>query len=459
MSDRTTQSVLFPALFAKPVQVVFDESQMSSDGGGLLLKAVDEQLGLTEALAGCLRDDRQAGKVRHTLEEALRQRVFGIALGYPDANDATALAHDPIHKLMLGRDPVHGERLASQPTISRMENGVGRAELLQMGKALLETVLSRHKRRLGRKAKKIVLDFDPTDDRTHGQQEFTFYHGHYDTYCYLPLVGTIQFNQEKKQHLTCSVLRPGNACAHAGFVAIAGRIIDQVRATFPKARIIVRLDGGFGAPKVLDFLEDAGVEFVVGLGNTKPLKRKAGREMAEARRRFRSTGTTQQVYGETHHQTKTSWRQKRRVIFKTEVVVHPDREPKNNMRFVVTNLKMTPQNVYKFYCQRGDAENRIKELKNDLAMDRTSCSRFLANQFRVLLTAAAYVLLQEVQLKAQHSSCAHAQVGTIRTRLLKLAVRVKVSARRVVIHMARQFPGLAAWQRVALASGGHVPWT
>jgi hypothetical protein len=457
MSESTTQSVLFPALFAKPVQVVFDESLMSSDGGGLLLKAVDEQLGLTKALAACLRDDRQAGKVKHSLEEAIRQRVFGIALGYPDANDATALANDPIHKLMLGRDPIRGERLASQPTISRMENGVGRAELLEMGKALLETVLGRHKRRLGSKVQKIILDFDPTDDRTHGQQEFTFYHGYYDTYCYLPLIGTIQFNKEKKQHLLCSVLRPGNACAHEGFVAIARRIIEQVRGLFPRARIIVRLDGGFGAPKVLNFLEDAGVEFVVGLGNTKPLKRKAGKEMAEARRRFRATGATQQIFGETLHKTKTTWPHKRRVIFKTEVVVHPDRDPKNNMRFVVTNLKMTSKNVYKFYCQRGDAENRIKELKNDLAMDRTSCSRFLANQFRVLLTAAAYVLMQEVQMKARHTDCTRAQVSTIRNRLLKLAVRVEVSVRRVVIHMARQFPGQPAWQQVALASGGHVP--
>jgi hypothetical protein len=457
MSDSTTQSVLFPDLFTKPIQVLFDESQMSSDGGGLLLKAVDEQLGLTEALAACLRDNRQAGKVKHSLEEALRQRVFGIALGYPDANDAAALANDPIHKLMLGRDPIRGERLASQPTISRMENAVGRAELLQMSKAVAETVLGRHKRRLGRKVQKVILDFDPTDDRTHGQQEFAFFHGYYDSYCYLPLVGTIQFNKEKKQHLLCSVLRPGNACAHEGFVSIVGRIIEQVRATFPNARIIVRLDGGFGAPKVLDFLEDAGVEFVVGLGNTKPLKRKAGKEMAEARRRFRATGATQQVFGETLHKTKTTWPHKRRVVFKAEVVVHPDRDPKNNMRFVVTNLKMTPKNVYQFYCQRGDAENRIKELKNDLAMDRTSCNRFLANQFRVLLTVAAYVLMQEVQMKARHSDCANAQVSTIRNRLLKLAVRVKVSARRVVIHMAREFPGLPAWQRVALASGGRVP--
>jgi len=457
MFDSTTQSVLFPALFSKPVHVAFDELAMSSDGGGLLLKAADEQLGLTAALAGCLRDGRQAGKVKHSLEEALRQRTFGIALGYPDANDAGGLADDPMHKLMIGRDPIHGERLASQPTISRMENSVGRAELLQMSNVLAQTVLGRHKRRLGRSAKKIILDFDPTDDPTHGQQEFTFFHGYYDTYCYLPLIGTIQFGEEKKQHLLCSVLRPGNACAHAGFVAIARRLIEEVRDFFPKARIIVRLDGGFGAPVVLDFLEEMGVEFVVGLGNTKPLKRRAGKEMVQARRAFRSTGTPQQVYGETLFKTKTTWPHKRRVVFKTEVVAHPDRNPKNNMRFVVTNLKMTPKNLYRFYCQRGDAENRIKELKNDLAMDRTSCTRFLANQFRVLLTAAAYVLMQEIQIKARHSDCANAQVSTLRNRLLKLAARVVVSARRVVIHLPRQFPGLPAWQRVALAAGAHSP--
>ena len=454
MSDSTTQSVLFPTQFSKPVHTIFDESEMSSDGGGLLLKAVDEELGLTEALANCLRDDRQPGKVKHSLLEAMRQRVFGIALGYPDANDFQALANDPIHKLLVGRDPINGERLASQPTISRMENSVGRVDLYRMGKTLSETVLRRHKRRLGRKAKRIILDFDPTDDPTHGQQQFSFFHGYYDTYCYLPLVGTVQFNREKKQHLLCSVLRPGNSSAHAGFVAIASRLIEQVRAIFPKARICVRLDGGFGAPEVLDFLEEAGVEFVVGLANTKPLKRKAGKEMAEARRRYRATGATQQIYGDTLHKTKTTWPHRRRVIFKTEVVVHPDREPKNNMRFVVTNLKRTPKNVYRFYCERGDAENRIKELKNGLAMDRTSCNRFLANQFRVLLTAAAYVLMQEIQIKARHSNCANAQVSTIRDQLLKLAVRVKVSVRRIVVHAPRQFPGRPAWIRIATAVGG-----
>jgi hypothetical protein len=459
MSDSTTQSVLFPSLSSKPVHVVFDEAAMSSDGGGLLLQAVDDELGLTASLASCLRDSRQAGKVKHSLQETFAQRVFGIALGYPDANDSDALANDPIHKLMIGRDPIHGERLASQPTLSRMENAVSRGELLEMSKTVVKTVLKRHKRRLGRKAKKtkIILDFDPTVDPTHGQQQFTFFHGYYDTYCYLPLVGTVQFGNEKKQYLLCSVLRPGNSCAHAGFVATAGRILEEVLTQFPKSRIIVRLDGGFGAPVVLDFLEQAGVEFVVGLGNTKPLKLRAGKEMAQACQSFQATGLTQQVYGETLFKTKTTWPHQRRVIFKTEVVVHSDRKPKNNMRFVVTNLKMTPENTYKFYCQRGDAENRIKELKNGLAMDRTSCTSFLANQLRVLMTVAAYVLMQEIQIKARHSDCANAQVSTIRNRILKLAARVEVSARRVVIHMADRFPGMNAWLPVALTSGGHAP--
>lgn len=457
MNDITTQSVLFPALANKPIRVEFSEDALSADGGGLLLKAVDEQLGLTRALAGCLLDVRQASKVKHSLHDALRQRIFGIALGYPDANDAASLAEDPIHKLLLDRDPIAGKRLASQPTISRLENSVEMFELVKMSTALVKTVLGRHKRRLGAKARKIVLDFDPTEDPTHGQQEFTFFHGYYDSYCYLPLIGTIQFGGEKKQHLVCSVLRPGNACAHAGFIPIARRIIEQVRAFFPKARIIVRLDGGFGAPKVLDFLEQAGVEFVVGLANTKPLKRRAGKEMVEARRRFRATGTTSQVFGETLFKTKTTWPHRRRVVFKTEVLVHPGRSLKNNMRFVVTNMKLAPEDLYRFYCARGDAENRIKELKGGLAMDRTSCSRFLANQFRVLLTAAAYVLMQELQAKARFTDCAAAQVETLRRKLLKVAARVVVSARRIVLHLPREFPGLCAWRRVALAVGASVP--
>ncbi len=451
--DLTAQSVLFPDLAAKPVVARLEEEHSSSDGGAVLLKAIDGSLGLTESLAGCLRDPRQSGKIGHTFQELLQQRVFAIALGHPDGNDAGELADDPIHKLLLGRDPVDGEALASQPTLSRFENTVQTTDLYRMGDALAEAVIERHRRRLGKRCKRITLDFDPTDDPTHGQQEFTFFHGYYDTYCYLPLIGTMALNDEAEQYLLCAVLRPGNAKASAGLVAILRRVLGKLEAAFPKARIRIRLDGGFGNPEVLDFLDEACVEYVVGMAATKPLKRRARRALGTARRLSRETGETAHVFGETLYQTQRTWPHKRRVIYKAEVVRLEGREPKDNERFVVTNLPHTPKRVYAIYTDRGDAENRIKELKNDLAMDRTSCTRFLANQFRVLLTAAAYVLMQELRFRARHTDCARAQVGTLRIRLLKLAAWVEVSVRRIVLHLPRRFPGRRAWMRVATRVG------
>ena len=452
--DRTAQSVLFPHLAGKPVVAKLEEEHSSSDGGAALLKGVDRALGLSESLAECLRDPRQPGKIAHDFQELLQQRLFGIALGYEDANDARELAHDPVHKLLIDRDPVAGDPLASQPTLSRFENSVGKTDLYRMADTLADVVIERHRRRLGKRCKRITLDFDPTDDPTHGQQEFTFFHGYYDTYCYLPLIGTMAFNGEAEQYLCCALLRPGNSKASLGLVAVLRRLIQKLETAFPKARIRVRLDGGFGNPEVLDFLDAAGVEYVVGLQATKPLKKRARRALGTARRLSRESGETAHVFGETLHKTKHTWPHKRRVIYKAEVVRLEGREPKDNERFVVTNLRQSPKRVYAIYTGRGDPENRIKELKNDLAMDRTSCTRFLANQFRVLLTAAAYVLMQELRFRARHTDCARAQVGTLRLRLLKLAAWVEVSARRIVIHLPRRFPGRPAWLRIAAAVGG-----
>jgi hypothetical protein len=445
---------LFPDLATKAVVVKLDEELSSSDGGGVLLKGVDESLGLTQALAECVRDPRQSAKTVHTFHELLRQRIFAIALGHPDGNDAQELAHDPVHKLLLDRDPVTGEALASQPTLSRFENTVQTTDLYRFADVLADRVIERHRRRLGKRCRLITLDFDPTDDPTHGQQEFTFFHGYYDTYCYLPLIGTMKFNGEAEQYLLCAALRPGNSKASKGLVAILRRVLEKLEAAFPEARIRVRLDGGFGNPEVLDFLDAAGVEYVVGLQATKPLKKRARRALGTARRLSRETGETAHVFGETLYKTKRTWPHPRRVVYKAEVVRLEGREPKDNERFVVTNLPHTPKGVYGIYTDRGDPENRIKELKNDLAMDRTSCSRFLANQFRVLLTAAAYVLMQELRFRARHTDCARAQVGTLRLRLLKLAARVEVSVRRIVIHLPRRFPGRPAWLRIAAAVGG-----
>ena len=454
MSDSSVHTVSFPDLVSKRIVCAFDQAHSSADGGALLLKAVDEQLGLSEKLAECLRDGRQAGKVRHGLSELVQQRLFAIALGHPDGNDANELAEDPIHKMLVGRSPVQGDRLASQSTVSRFENSPGFVELYRLVETIADAVLERHRRRLGRRAKVVTLDFDPTVDPTHGQQAFSFYHGHYRTHCFLPLVGTIQFNRESKQRILCSVLRPGDARAALGLVPLLERLLPKVRSAFPKARIRIRLDGGFGTPEVLDFLDElAGVEYVVGLANWAPLKRRAKRAEAEAKRAHRRTGRTTQIYGETDYQTKTTWSHPRRVVYKAEMVDYPGRDPRPNLRFVVTNMKRTPKGVYTWYCQRGDAENRIKELKEGLAMDRTSCSSFRANQFRVQLTVAAYVLFQELGYQARHTKYRDAQVTRLREKLLKLPAWVEETVRRVVVHLPASWVGENEWQRLSVAVG------
>jgi hypothetical protein len=440
--------------FSKPVVARFDTPHSSSDGGAVLLKAVDSRLGLTARLAACLDDPREPGKVVHDTIDLIRQRVFGLCCGYADCNDAARLAHDPIHKLMLGRDPLDGPGLASQPTLSRFENAAGPRELLAMGHVLADTVIEIHRGRLQGRARRITIDLDPTDDPTHGQQELTFFNGHYDTWCYLPLVATVTFNDEPAQYAVAAVLRPGTAPASRGARGPLWRLIQKLRTAFPTARLRVRLDGGFATPKLFTFFERHGLEYVVAMASNVRLEKRARRLMGKARMLSKATGQTAHLYGETRYAA-TSWKRKRRVIIKAEVVRHPGRDPKNNPRFVVTNLPYKPETVYAIYCQRGDVENRLKELHHGLEMDRTSCSRFWANQLRVLLTLAAYIVLQELRRRAARTTCADAQVSTLRERLLKLAARVERSVRRIVLHLPRHFPWRADWHQIAQAVGAR----
>jgi len=448
----TTECLLFPDIFPQPVVAQFDQREGSSDGGAILLKAADRRYRLTERLAACLSDNRQAGKVDHSLAELLQQRVFGIACGYPDANDADRLAKDPLHKLLLGRDPVEGTDLASQPTLSRFENAADRQALYRLGEALADTVIERHARRLHGRARRITIDLDPTDDPTHGQQQLALFNGHYDTWCYLPMLGFVSFNDEPEQYLFTAVLRPGNAPASRGAVGILRRILQRLRRRFPGAKMRVRLDGGFAHPDLLEFLEaQPDVEYVVAMASNAVLQRKAKRAMRAARRRSRRSQKTEHVYAETRYAAGT-WSHRRRVILKAEVVREAGKEPKDNPRFLITNLPQGPRWIYEqVYCPRGEIENRIKELHEGLQIDRTSCPRFWANQFRVLLTATAYVLLQELRLRAARTECARAQVGTLRERLLKLGARVLRSVRRVVVHLPASFPFLTSFRRIALA--------
>ena len=356
VDDSTRQSVLFSGLSNRPVLVAFDQEQASSDGGAILLQACDRRLGLTDALIGSIDDRRQSGKIRHAIGDLVRQRLYAIGSGYPDANDASRLGADPIQKLLCGRDPVNGEDLASQPTLSRFENAFSRADLYRMGIALADTVIERHRRRLGRKVKRITIDLDPTDDPTHGAQQLAFFNGHYDTWCYLPVAGFLSFNEEAEQYLFAYVLRPGNVGAAVGAIGILSRLLPRLRAAFPRARLRVRLDGGFAAPEVFAFLEREGLEYVVAMAKNKVLERRAARLMGTARRLSRESGETEHLYKECRYAAGT-WDQRRRVIIKAEVVRHPGRKPKNNPRFVVTNLPDAPEAVYRLYCQRGDMES------------------------------------------------------------------------------------------------------
>ena len=453
MNDCTVaQTVLFPDLVDRPLVVTFDQAYASSDGGAILLKAADRSLGLTAALAQALADPRAATRVTHAWPDVLAQRVFGIACGYPDANDADGLAEDPIQKLLLDRDPVSGGRLASQPTVSRFENAVTPRALYAMGEALTDTVIARLRQRT-RRVRRVTIDLDVTEDATHGAQQLTFFNGFYGGWCYLPLMAFLTIDDEPRQYLVAALLRPGNAATTVGAHGLLRRLLPKVWAAFPRARVRVRLDGGFATPALFDELEAAGVESVVAMAKNAVLAAAAAPLLAEARTQADATGASARVFGETCYQAKT-WPHPRRAVIKAEVVVHPGRDLRDNPRIVITNLRHRPERLYReIYCARGDSENRLKELQHDLAIGRTSCTRFWANQLRVTLTAAAYVLLQELQLRADRTSLARAQVGRLRLVLLKIGVRVTRAVRRVVLHLPRAHPDPHAWQTIARRFG------
>jgi hypothetical protein len=447
------QTVLFPTLFHKPLVATFDTPQQTSDGGAILLKAIDDQLGLTARLAACLPEWRQVGKVEHDLPTLIRQRCFALACGYADANAAASLKADPIQKLLAGRDPVTDPALASQPTLSRFENAITARDVYGLTQTLADVVIAHQQARLGaQRVRRIMIDLDPTDDPTHGQQELTFFNGHYATWCYLPLVGTLTFNGERTQHLVTAILRPGNAPATRGVLGVLRRLFVKLRTAFPYARLRVRLDGGFATPAVFTFLEQEGVEYLVAMAGNARLDKRIRRLLGKARMRSKATGETATLFGDTRYAAK-SWDRKRRVVMKAEVVRLTGRDPRDNPRFVVTNLPQSPRRVYAIYRLRGDVENRLKELHYGLGFDRTSCSRFWANAVRVVLTAAAYVLLQALRERLAATPAATFQVRTLRERLFKLGARVQVSARRIVLHLPSAFPWLALWQAVALALG------
>jgi hypothetical protein len=452
MFKKFSQTVFSSNRIDKVVEVRFDQERASIDGGTLLLMKADERLSLSAILSGGIRDRREAHKIEHGTEELVRQRMYAMALGYSDANDAAKLRTDPVHQLMVKGQVGKEATLASQPSLSRLENGVSRTDIGRMMRGMMSAVFKRHKKRLRGKARAIVIDLDGTDDPTHGNQQLSFFNGYYDEHCYLPYVATVQFNEEQEQYVVGALLRPGNASASAGAIGVLRRIIAECRRHFPGAKICVRLDAGFGCPEVLEVLDDERVGYVVGFAANRVLETDASLLMRQAMKLSRQREETVTLFGETMYEAK-SWDDERRVIFKAEALFNSKDDIRENPRFVVTNLKQSPQWVYRLYTGRGDMENRLKELHYGLALDRTSCHRFIANQFRVLLTSAAYVLFQEIQLCAKGTDCEGAQVWTLRERLFKLGAWVEQSVRRIVLHLPQCYVWLSSWRRIALALG------
>ena len=450
------QSAKFESAFETAVVATFDASALTSDAGLLAFGALDRKVKLTERLCASLSDTRQAGKVAHTPHDLFRQRVYGIAAGYADGNDARTLRSDPMLMAVCDRDPVNGRKLASQPTVSRFERSIGGRALVEMGRSLERERIASLARR-SRAARRVVIDIDSTEDAAHGQQAFSFFNAFYDSNCFLPLLAFVSVPDDPEQVLFHARLRPGIGAAHRGVMPLIRRAVAHLRRELPKARILVRMDSGFVNPRLLRVLEELGVEYLLGVPGNKVLFRRSKCFLEGLRKKVRATGEAARCFGEFRYAAR-SWDHERRVVVKAEYLPPPNRggngKIKRNLRYVVTNLKGRPQDIYEIdYCDRGDSENRIKELKNDLAMGRTSSTSFLANQLRVLMAATAFALYQEMRWELRGTELARAQTSTLRLRLVKIAGQVIRSTRRLLVRLPKACPDARIWLRLACRLG------
>lgn len=440
------QLLLFPSVRGKEIVADFDGGRISSDAGLLLLKQIDEKLGLTAGFSACITDCRQKNKVKQSVRDMLRQRILGIACGYEDCNDFDTLCSDPLFKIAADRRPATDADLASQPTLSRLENAITTSDLWKMSEHLVDLFLDRHR---ATHPAQIVFDLDATDDPAHGQQEFEFFHGYYGHHCFLPLLAYATVD-DGEQELLAAVLRAGNKHAGYGSVSILCRIVRKLKAAFPRCRFIFRGDAGFALPKLYDWCESNDIEYAISLAKNSRLLELSKEFEHQARELYEQSKEKVRHFAEILYAAEP-WPRLRRVIVKAEMT-----SKGYNARFVVTNLPGDDplldeaKKVYDFYTDRGDVENRIKELKADLLSGRTSCHRFLANQFRLLLHAAAFILLQEMRLLLTRTQGAKWQAGILRTKLLKVGVLVQESVRRIVIKMPSSYPYKQIWKHLAL---------
>jgi hypothetical protein len=426
----------------------FDGGTISSDGGAFLLRQTDRRLNLLPRLATCFLDGRNPEQVEHSVLEMLSQRVYGLALGYEDLNDHERLRTDPVFGVLAGREELE-QPLAGKSTLNRMELGSGEPDRYKkitfwkeaVDELLVQLFLEAHPTA----PEEIVLDVDTTDLPLHGHQEGRFFHGYYDHYCYLPLYIFCG------EHVLCARLRESNHDASFGCLAEIRRIVAQIRAAWPEVKIILRGDSGFCRNELMSWCENNGVDFVFGLARNQRLRKMIGAQMHEATQQWSQTGKPARVFAEFDYQTrktnKSGWERKRRVVAKAEHI-----DGKENPRFVVTSLSAeawAAQALYeKLYCARGDMENRIKE-QFSLFADRVSTETMRANQMRLYLSSMAYVLVSGLRrLGLQATELAHAQVSTIRSKLLKIGAQIRVTVRKVWVSMASSYPWQGLYQQV-----------
>ena len=438
----------FEANGKREIVTRFDGGRITSDGGALLLRETDRQLNLLPRLAECFLDGRVQERVKHSIQEMVSQRIYGLALGYEDLIDHEQLRTDPLFGVLAGPSDLD-EPLAGKSTLNRLELGTGEKDRYKkitfwkqgVDQLLVSVFIESH-----RKApEEIVLDIDSTDLPLHGEQEGRFFHGYYDSYCYLPLYIFCE------DHLLCARMRTADSDAAAGSLVEIQGIVQQIRAAWPEVRIIIRGDSGFCRNELMSWCENEGVDYVFGRARNSRLQGIIKEQMQEAAAQWKATGKPARVFTEFSDEpikTKTGgWDRERRTVGKAEHI-----DGKENPRFVVTSLSVEQwpaQKLYEdLYCARGDMENRIKE-QFSLFADRVSAETIRANQMRLYFSAMAYVLmtgLRRLGLKA--TELAQAQVSTIRTKLLKIGAQVRVSVRKVWISMASSYPYQSLYQEV-----------
>ena len=439
MSQCNQRQFAFAPHFSRQVVAGFEDRQLSTEGGALLLRETDRKLGLLSRVVKCFLDHRDPERIEHPLGELLAQRIYGLALGYEDLNDHEELRRDPLLALLAGKRSLD-EPLAGKSTLNRLELTPAGSPLEDryhkitysseaLDALLVDLFVEAHQPA----PRQIVLDVDVTDTPLHGEQEARFFHGYYNQYCYLPLYIFCG------DHLLCARQRASNQDASAGSQEEVERIVGQIRQRWPKVRIILRADSGFCREELMAWCEQHQVEYVLGLARNSRLQRKLARALRQARQKYQRTGQPARVFGEFRYRTRKSWSRARRVIAKAEYL-----EKGENPRFVVTSLATeawVAQELYeKLFCARGEMENRIKE-QLSLFSDRMSTETLRANQLRLYFSSLAYVLMHALRRVAlAGTEWAQAQVPTLRLRLLKIAAEVRLSARRISVRYSKAYP-------------------